>query len=49
VLLLGGLASSAIGAYLGARRIARASGLVLNQPRTQLHQPEERAAAPPVG
>ena len=48
VLLLGGLASSAIGAFLGARRIVRASRLVLNQPRTQLHQPEERTAAPPA-
>jgi hypothetical protein len=48
VLLLGGLASSAIGAFLGARRIVRASRLVLNQPRPELHQPEERAAAPPA-
>jgi hypothetical protein len=48
VLLLGGLASSAIGAFLGARRIVRASRLVLNQPSTPLHQPEERAAAPPA-
>ena len=46
--LLGGLATSSLGAYLGARRLVRASGLVLNQPRTQLHQPEKRAAAPPV-
>ena len=48
VLLLGGLTTSAIGAWLGARRIVRASRLVLNQPRTELHQPEERAAAPPA-
>ena len=48
LLLVGGLATSSLGAYLGARRIVRASGLVLNQPRAQLHQPEKRAAAPPV-
>jgi uncharacterized iron-regulated membrane protein len=48
VLLLGGLSTSVIGAYLGARRVWRASRLVLNQPRTELHQPEERTAAPPA-
>jgi uncharacterized iron-regulated membrane protein len=48
VLLLGGLSTSAIGAFLGARRLWRASRLVLNQPRTELHQPEERTAAPPA-
>jgi hypothetical protein len=48
VLLLGGLATSAIGTYLGARRLVRASRLILNQPRTELHQPEERTAAPPA-
>jgi uncharacterized iron-regulated membrane protein len=48
VLLLGGLATSGIGAFLGARRVWRVSRLVLNQPRTELHQPEERTAAPPA-
>jgi hypothetical protein len=48
VLLVGGLASSATGVWLGARRIIRVSRLVLNQPRTELHQPEERTAAPPA-